>query len=84
MAQRTLSGRLAGLLLDDRVDAIVLSMTTDEALHAGLPVYRISGVTLASQELEDHRAPGRPAAAGSAERLLELLDGLKTATASAV
>ena len=84
MAQRTLSGRLAGLLLDDRVDAIVLSMTTDEALHAGLPVDRISGVTLASQELEDHRAPGRPAAAGSAERLLELLDGLKTATASAV
>lgn len=84
LAHRTLSARAGAMLLDERVDAIVLSITTDEALHADLPVDRIARVTLASRNLKDFRSPDRTAPTGALERLLRMLDGRTSPATSAV
>ncbi|HWS75198.1 MAG TPA: AMP-binding protein, partial [Quisquiliibacterium sp.] len=70
----TLWRRAGALLLDERVDALVLSIGTDEALHAGLPVDRITRITRASDRLQDSRASDRPAPEGSLDRVLAMLD----------
>lgn len=68
-----LDARAQALLLDDRVDAIVLSIRTDELLHGPWPVDRLTRITRGSTPLADHRNPGRPADPQAAARLQTML-----------
>lgn len=71
-----LARRCEALLLDERVDALVLAVGTDEPLHTGLPVDRLSRVERASGRLRSARARGEPAPEDAPERVEALLGAL--------
>lgn len=69
--------RCRALLLNRQVDQIVLSVQTDELLSLGLPVDRISRLTVGRGELTAANAQGAPLAAERVQRLMAYLKNLE-------
>jgi cyanophycin synthetase len=54
LSSPTLGTRIKALLLNNRVDALSVALSSDELLHAPLPFDRVSSVNLVSNPLRSH------------------------------
>ncbi len=73
----SLSARCHSLLLDKAVDSIILVVQTDEFLHAGFPVDRISQLQIVNHELVASQLPGQRVAPADIDRLVTSLAALQ-------
>jgi D-alanine-D-alanine ligase-like ATP-grasp enzyme len=75
MAVAGLYRRVRALILDSRVDALVLVVHDDELLESGLPLEAVDRVRVVDRELVSAGAPEKPLSSERVATLLDLLEG---------
>lgn len=77
MPFRSLYHRIQALTLSPKVEAIIMTVQTDEFLYSGLPLDAVDSITICDAQLASFREQGKPLSSERLAALNRLLAGWK-------